>query len=136
MAHETGSLFSEIEQDAYDEVAPLAVRMRPRTLDEFCGQQQAVGPGTWLRQAIEEDTLTSIVIFGPAGTGKTTLAGIIAAATDAEFVEVSAVSGTVGDLRREIAAASERLAHAGRKTILFIDEIHRFSRSQQDALLH
>lgn len=130
------SLFSEVGREVREGVAPLAVRMRPATLNEFVGQDDVVGDGTWLRQAIETDTLSSIVLFGPAGTGKTSLARIIAAETQAEFVEVSAVSGTVADLRREIDAASERLELYGRKTILFIDEIHRFSRSQQDALLH
>jgi putative ATPase len=136
MASDIGNLFSEVEQQARDDVAPLAARMRPTSLDEFVGQEQAVGPGTWLRQAIEDDALSSIVLYGPAGSGKTTLARIIAHESDAAFVEVSAVSGTVSDLRREIAAATERLTHTGRRTILFIDEIHRFSRSQQDALLH
>lgn len=135
-SHGIDSLFFEVEEQARNEVAPLAARMRPRTLDEFIGQSQVVGPGTWLRQAIESDSLSSVVLFGPAGTGKTSLARIIAQVTQAEFVEVSAVSGTVADLRREIDAASERLSLYGRKTILFIDEIHRFSRSQQDALLH
>ena len=134
--HDIDSLFFEIEEQARSEIVPLAARMRPRTLDEFMGQSQVVGPGTWLRQAIESDSLSSIVLFGPAGTGKTSLARIIAHVTQAEFVEVSAVSGTVADLRREIDAASERLSLYGRRTILFIDEIHRFSRSQQDALLH
>lgn len=130
------SLFTEVEQEAINENAPLAVRMRPRTLDELIGQDEAVGPGTWLRHAIEADELSSIILYGPAGTGKTSLARVIANVTQAEFVEVSAVTGSVADLRREIRAASERLAAFRRRTILFVDEIHRFSRSQQDALLH
>ncbi len=130
------SLFSEIEQQALRDVAPLAVRMRPRTLDELIGQDMAVGTGTWLRQAILDDTLSSIILYGPAGTGKTSIARIIAQATHAHFAEVSAVSGTVADLRREIEAARQRLMVQNRRTILFVDEIHRFSRTQQDALLH
>ncbi len=116
--------------------APLAVRMRPASLDEYVGQQKAVGPDSWLRRAIERDVLSSVILYGPAGTGKTTLAHIIAAHTRSEFVEVSAVTGTVKDLRREIEEAQRRLMAFDRRTILFIDEIHRFSRSQQDALLH
>ena len=116
--------------------APLAVRMRPETLDDYVGQQKAVGKGSWLRAAIEHDVLSSVILYGPAGTGKTTLAHIIAAHTKSEFVEVSAVTGTVKDLRREIDEAKHRLLTYDRRTILFIDEIHRFSKSQQDALLH
>lgn len=116
--------------------APLAVRMRPTSLDDYVGQERAVGEGSWLRSAIEHDVLSSVILYGPAGTGKTTLAHIIAARTRSEFVEVSAVTGTVKDLRREIDAAKHRLMQFDRRTILFIDEIHRFSRSQQDALLH
>lgn len=136
MAKKKQTLFTEVEQQTFDGVAPLAVRMRPRSLDELVGQAEAVGEGTWLRAAIKNDTLSSVVFFGPAGTGKTSLAHVIAQVTHAEFVEVSAVSGGVADLRREIDAASERLVTWGRRTILFVDEIHRFSRSQQDALLH
>ncbi len=117
-------------------VAPLAVRMRPRALDDVVGQQDAVGPGSWLRTAIENEALSSVVLFGPAGTGKTSIAHVIANSTQASFVEVSAVGGTVSDLRREIASAEKRLAASGARTILFVDEIHRFNRSQQDALLH
>ena len=130
------TLFTEMEQVERAKVAPLAVRMRPRTLDDLVGQKEAVGEGSWLRQAIENDTLSSIILFGPAGTGKTSLAHIIAESTKATFVEVSAIGGTVSDLRREIAAAERRLETGGIRTILFVDEIHRFNRSQQDALLH
>ena len=129
------SLFAETD-DGQRNVAPLPVRMRPRTLDEVLGQDEVIGPGTWLRQAIEEDALAPIVLYGPAGTGKTTIARIIAAETKAEFMEVSAVSGGVADLRKVIERAKGNLRTYGRKTILFVDEIHRFSRSQQDALLH
>ncbi|MCL2136964.1 MAG: replication-associated recombination protein A [Coriobacteriia bacterium] len=130
------NLFTDQDQKAYYNVAPLAVRMRPRTLEELVGQTKAVGIGTWLRTAIETDTLSSIILFGPAGTGKTTLARIIASITKADFTEVSAVSGGVSDLRRVIEQASLALTHQAQRTILFVDEIHRFSRSQQDALLH
>ncbi len=130
------TLFTEIENEALRKVAPLAVRMRPRTLDEVVGQAEAIGPESWLRSAIESDTLSSVILFGPAGTGKTSLAHVIAERTKAAFVEVSAVGGTVSDLRREMAAAKKRLAAGGLRTILFVDEIHRFNRSQQDALLH
>lgn len=130
------TLFTRVETARRNENAPLAARMRPTTLEGFVGQEKAVGPGSWLRRAIEHDTLSSVILYGPAGTGKTTLARIIANTTHAEFVEVSAVTGTVKDLRREIEAAESRLLSLGRRTILFVDEIHRFNRSQQDALLH
>ena len=130
------TLFTRIETARRNDNAPLAARMRPRTLEGYFGQEQAVGPGSWLRRAIEHDTLSSVILYGPAGTGKTTLARIVARTTHAEFVEVSAITGTVKDLRREIDAAESRLLTQGRRTILFVDEIHRFNRSQQDALLH
>ena len=130
------TLFTRVETARKNENAPLAARMRPTTLDGYVGQEKAVGPGSWLRRAIEHDTLSSVILYGPAGTGKTTLARIIANTTHAEFVEVSAITGTVKDLRREIEAAESRLLTLGRRTILFVDEIHRFNRSQQDALLH
>lgn len=130
------NLFSEHERATQLRNAPLAVRMRPTSLDDYVGQEKAVGPGSWLRSAIEHDVMSSVILYGPAGTGKTTLAHIIAAHTRSEFVEVSAVTGTVKDLRREIDEARRRLMSFDRRTILFIDEIHRFSRSQQDALLH
>ena len=130
------TLFTEIEEQTRAQNAPLALRMRPRSLDEFAGQEQAVGKDSWLRSAIENDSLSSLILYGPAGTGKTSLASVIAKTTRAAFVEVSAIGGTVSDLRREINAAAERLTHTGQRTILFVDEIHRFNRSQQDALLH
>ncbi|WP_322153122.1 replication-associated recombination protein A [Paratractidigestivibacter sp.] len=130
------TLFTRIKTARRNDNAPLAARMRPQTLDGYFGQEKAVGPGSWLRRAIEHDTLSSVILYGPAGTGKTTLARIIANTTHAEFVEVSAITGTVKDLRREIEAAESRLLTQGRRTILFVDEIHRFNRSQQDALLH
>ncbi len=130
------SLFDEPAERARAGHAPLAVRMRPRTLEEFVGQKRAVGPGTLLRRTIESDELVPIILYGPPGSGKTSLARIIAHATAAHFAEVSAVASGVADIRTEIAAARERLGQTGQRTILFIDEIHRFSKSQQDALLH
>ena len=107
------TLFTEMENERKSEVAPLAVRMRPRTLEEVVGQDEAVGPGSWLRNAIEQDQLSSVILFGPAGTGKTSLAHVIAETTKATFVEVSAIGGTVSDLRREIDAADKRLSAFG-----------------------
>ena len=130
------TLFSQGETERTLKNAPLAVRMRPKSIDDYVGQAKAVGPGSWLRSAIEHDVLSSVILYGPAGTGKTTLAHIIAVHTRSEFVEVSAVTGTVKDLRHEIDEAKRRLMAYDRRTILFIDEIHRFNRSQQDALLH
>lgn len=130
------TLFSEIEQSTRMAQAPLAVRMRPQVLDDLIGQEDAVGPGTWLRSAIVNDSLSSVILYGPAGTGKTSLAHVIASSTHAHFVEVSAIGGTVSDLRKEIKEADNRLVHLGIRTILFVDEIHRFNRAQQDALLH
>jgi putative ATPase len=129
-------LFDDQADRRLDEAAPLAVRMRPRTLDEFVGQEQALGPGTALRTAIELDALASLILYGPSGTGKTSLARIIAGMTRAHVTELSAVSAGVKEVRAVIEAARERLKITGQRTILFIDEIHRFSKSQQDALLH
>lgn len=130
------SLFEEEEQKRVDAEAPLAVRLRPQSLEEIVGQTEAVGEGSWLRSAILNDSLRSVIFFGPAGTGKTSLAHVIAETTHGAFVEVSAIGGSVADLRAEIAAADQRLRNQGQRTILFVDEIHRFNRSQQDALLH
>ena len=130
------TLFTEIDNAKRTQNAPLAVRMRPRSLNDLIGQEDALGEGTWLRAAIESDSLSSVILYGPAGTGKTSIAHIIAETTHAHFVEVSAIGGTVADLRREISEADKRLVSLGVRTILFVDEIHRFNRSQQDALLH
>src|SRR5271165_2843669 len=108
--------------------------MRPRTLDEFVGQEHLVGPGRALRRAIENDTVPSMILWGPPGTGKTTLGEIIAKATGADFVALSAVSAGVADLRAVVAAA-QRARSLGKRTVLFIDEIHRFNKAQQDAVL-
>ncbi|MHB8781422.1 MAG: replication-associated recombination protein A [Candidatus Geothermincolia bacterium] len=115
--------------------APLAVRMRPRTLEEFIGQEAIVGEGTVLRKAIESDQLLTAIFWGPPGSGKTTLARIIANLTRAEFEQVSAVTSGVAEVRRIIDAARDRRALYGTRTTLFIDEIHRFNKAQQDALL-
>ncbi len=115
--------------------APLAERMRPRNLDEYAGQQHILGPGCLLRRAIEADRFSSLILFGPPGTGKTTLAGIIAGATKARFERLSGVESTVADIRRVTAAAAARLSRGAGRTVLFIDEIHRFNKAQQDVLL-
>ena len=115
--------------------APLPVRMRPRTLDELVGQAQLRAPGSPLRQLIEGDQATSLLLWGPPGTGKTTIAGIVSQQTDRRFVEVSAVSAGVKEVRAAIDAARAELSRGGRETVLFVDEVHRFSKAQQDALL-
>ena len=117
------------------ENAPLAVRMRPRTLDEVLGQQQLLGPGSPLRRLVEGDAPMSLILFGPPGTGKTTLANIVSTATNRRFVQMSALSSGVKDVRAVIDTARRTLEHGGRPTVLFIDEIHRFSKTQQDSLL-
>jgi len=115
--------------------APLASRLRPSTLDEFVGQEQILGEGSALRLAIAEDRVGSMILYGPPGSGKTTLARIVAHTTGAFFEELSAVSATVKEVREVIASARERLGATGQRTILFLDEIHRFNKAQQDALL-
>jgi putative ATPase len=115
--------------------APLATRMRPRTLEEFTGQQHILAPGKLLRRAIEADRLPSLILSGPPGTGKTSLAQIIAEMTQAAFVRLSGVESNVAEMRRVVAAAANRLHTAHRKTILFVDEIHHFNKAQQDILL-
>ncbi len=115
--------------------APLAERMRPRTLEEYAGQAHILGPGKLLRRAIEADRISSILLFGPPGTGKTTLAQIIAHSTQSRFERLSGVESNVADIRRVIASAANRMKNSHAKTILFIDEIHRFNKAQQDVLL-
>src|SRR5436309_8463659 len=128
-------LFSDAASQRASEIAPLAQRLRPRTLDELVGQKHVLGEGSALRQAIAEDRVRSSIFHGPPGSGKTTLARIVAASTGAAFEELSAVSATVKDVREVLARARERLGTSGRRTILFLDEIHRFNKAQQDALL-
>ena len=127
-----GDLFTEAAQGRQAENAPLAARMRPRTVEGLVGQQHVLGEGSALRLAIEQDRPPSMILFGPPGTGKTTIARIVAERTGAAFEEISAVSARVGDVRDIIAAARERLGANGLRTILFIDEIHRFNKAQQD----
>ena len=114
---------------------PLAARMRPRNLDEYCGQQHILAPGMLLRRAIEADRLQSLIFYGPPGTGKTSLAQIIARQTKCKFERLSGVESNVADMRRVLQGAANRLENTGQTTILFIDEIHRFNKSQQDVLL-
>jgi putative ATPase len=128
-------LFSDAARERAQANAPLAQRLRPRTLDEFAGQRHVLGEGSVLRTQIAEDRVRSSIFYGPPGTGKTTLARIVAETTGAAFEELSAVSASVKDVREVLARARERLGATGRRTILFLDEIHRFNKAQQDALL-
>ena len=130
------SLFSKLPQPGIEDSAhqPLAERMRPRTLDEFIGQEKLLGPGKPLRQQIENDEITSMLLWGPPGCGKTTLARLIARLTRSEFVAFSAVLAGIKEIK-EVMAASERKSHGGQRTIVFVDEVHRFNKAQQDAFL-
>jgi putative ATPase len=128
-------LFSSAAQADAERQAPLAMRMRPRNFAEYIGQEEIVGPGKLLRRAIEADRITSLILWGPPGSGKTTLAHIIAQHTQSHFEQINAVTSGVADIRRIIEEARKRRGYYGKRTILFIDEIHRFNRSQQDALL-
>lgn len=128
-------LFSSAAEEALRHQAPLAARLRPRTLDDVVGQTHLVGPGKPLRRLVESDRLTSAIFWGPPGTGKTTLALAVAGTTKRAFEQLSAVTAGVKDVREVIERARQRLGEHGRGTILFLDEIHRFSKAQQDALL-
>lgn len=129
-------LFTEaVTEPSTDASAPLASRMRPRSLEEFVGQEHILAPGKLLRRAIEADRLPSVILSGPPGTGKTTLAQIIAAMTKAKFERLSGVESNVAEMRKVVAAATQRRRISGQKTILFVDEIHHFNKGQQDILL-
>src|SRR5271154_6038189 len=129
------SLFDEAEETAAQAAAPLAVRMRPRTLDEVIGQRHLTGAGTPFRKLVDNDAPMSLLLWGPPGTGKTTLAYVVSQVTKRRFVELSAVSAGVKDVRAAVEAARRTLGMSGTQTVLFIDEVHRFSKTQQDALL-
>jgi putative ATPase len=128
-------LFADAARERLPNVAPLALRLRPERLEDFVGQRQVVGEGSALARAIADDRIASSIFYGPPGSGKTTLARIVAATTGSAFEELSAVSASVSDVRGVIARATERLGTGGQRTILFLDEIHRFNKAQQDALL-
>src|SRR6266480_627251 len=124
-----------VAEDRAPSHQPLAARMRPRDLREFVGQSHILGPGQLLRRAIEADRIQSLIFYGPPGTGKTSLAQIIARQTQSKFERLSGVESNVADMRRVLAGAANRLENTGHSTILFIDEIHRFNKAQQDVLL-
>src|SRR6476620_2629138 len=129
------SLFEKAEADNLRQTQPLAERMRPRTLAEFAGQQHFLGEGKLLRRLLAADRLGSVIFYGPPGTGKTTLARLRATESKKTFRQVSAVTSGVKDLRETLDQARDALAGGGKQTLLFIDEIHRFNKAQQDALL-
>ncbi len=136
MPKKTGTdLFAARRTELTEKEAPLAARMRPRTLDEFIGQAHIVGPGRLLRRAIQADQISSVIFYGPPGTGKTTLARVIANTTRGHFIAINAVLAGVNEIRQAIAEAQERRGQFGQRTILFVDEVHRFNKAQQDALL-
>src|SRR5215475_962763 len=128
-------LFQDSRRKNLERVAPLAVRMRPATLDEFVGQQHFLGPGKLLRRMLEADRLTSVIFYGPPGTGKTTLAQLIASYSKSHFEQMNAAAVGVKEVRKILDDAKERLGNGGQRTVLFLDEIHRFNRAQQDILL-
>ena len=128
-------LFASAADDVLQQRAPLAARLRPRRLDDLVGQEELLGQGAPLRTLIEADRLTSLILWGPPGSGKTTVARLIANHTAKEFVTMSAVSASVKDVRVVIEDARRRLGERSIGTILFLDEVHRFNKAQQDALL-
>jgi len=135
IVHDLFSEEEDVNAASANSAAPLATRMRPRALEEFVGQEHILGPGKLLRRAIEADRLPSVIFSGPPGSGKTTLARIIAKITHAKFIRISGVESNVAEMRRLIAGATNRLRTSRQKTILFIDEIHHFNKAQQDILL-
>lgn len=128
-------LFAAAEKNDRKKYEPLAQRMRPRNFDEFIGQEEAVGKGKYLRKMIEKDQLPSLILYGPPGTGKTTLAQMVASLTNSNFKKLNAVSAGIGDIRKIVDEAAEARRFYQKRTIVFIDEIHRFNKSQQDVLL-
>ncbi|MBA3414683.1 MAG: replication-associated recombination protein A [Chloroflexia bacterium] len=132
---ESLDLFAANREEQRSRNAPLAARMRPQQLDDLVGNEEVIGPGTLLRKAIEADRLSSLILWGPPGSGKTTLARIVASTTRAHFASLSAVTSGVAEIRAVIKEAQDRLGMNGRRTVLFVDEIHRFNKGQQDALL-
>ena len=135
MDAQSESLFDEAEEAAASAAAPLAVRMRPRTLDEVIGQQHLTSAGTPFRKLVDNDAPMSLLLWGPPGTGKTTLAYVVSQVTKRRFVELSAVSAGVKDVRAAVDGARRTMGMSGAQTVLFVDEVHRFSKTQQDALL-
>lgn len=129
------SLFDKLEQNHLEQAKPLAARMRPRTLDEYVGQQHFLGEGKLLRRMLQSDRLSSVVFYGPPGTGKTSLAQVIAKQTKSHFSQLNAAASSVKELRTHLQRAKDFLASSGERTLLFIDELHRFNKSQQDVLL-
>src|SRR3954471_18185981 len=129
------SLFEKAESDNLTRAQPLAARMRPRMLAEFAGQQHFLGEGKLLRRLLKADQLGSVIFYGPPGTGKTTLANLLAVESKSHFQQLSATASGVKELRTVLDAARDRLAGSGQRTLLFIDELHRFNKSQQDVLL-
>jgi putative ATPase len=135
LVHDLFGETEDVDLAEVDSSAPLATRMRPRSLNEFVGQEHILAPGKLLRRAIEADRLPSVIFSGPPGTGKTTLAYVIADVTDSKFIRLSGVESNVAEMRRVIASATNRRRTSGKRTIVFIDEIHHFNKAQQDILL-
>ena len=128
-------LFDYMKETTMEKESPLASRMRPTTLDEVVGQEHIIGPGKLLYRAIKADKLGSVIFYGPPGTGKTTLARVIANTTSAEFTQLNATTAGKKDMEEVVKEAQQRIGMYGKKTILFVDEIHRFNKAQQDAFL-